>query len=94
MRRHLLFFVGMLAAAWVFMMLSFPLAMNECQLHDSEAAARACFDNARRGSTINEATALVFLVAAIGLHLARSRSVAVALIGLAVGPFAAWALIA
>jgi len=94
MRRHLLFFLGLVAAAIVFMMLSFPLAMNECQLHDSAELALDCFASARRASNINNSAALIFLVVAGALHMAKSRWMPLALLGLAVGPFAAWALTA
>ena len=94
MSRHLIFLGWLIAAAFVFLILSLPLAMNECQLHQTEAAARECFANATHNSRVNNWTALGFLAVAAALHIARSKWVIAALVGLAIGPFVAWAFIA
>ena len=93
MKRNILFIIGLFAAAFVSLMLSFPLAMNECQLNETQAEIQACFENAQRGSRIHNWVALAFVALTVSLHAWRSRWVALGLIGLAIGPFIAWAFI-
>ena len=62
-------------------------AMNECQLHTSQSAADACFNNANRGKILWQGTVLVALVLSVGLHVLNSRWKFAALAALAVGPW-------
>ena len=62
-------------------------AMNECQLHTSQAAADACFKNAGRGETLWPLAVLGFLVLSVALHLSGSRWKIAGLAALAIGPW-------
>ena len=62
-------------------------AMNECQLHATQAAADACFKNAGRGETLWLLAVLGFLVLSVALHLSGSRWKVAGLAALAIGPW-------
>ncbi len=62
-------------------------AMNECQLHSTQAAADECFKNARGAETLWPLAVLGFLALAVVLHVLNSRWRFAALLALAIGPW-------
>ena len=62
-------------------------AMNECQLHATQAAADACFENARGSEALWPLTVAGLLLLAVALHIFGSRWKLAALAALAVGPW-------
>ena len=85
--RHVGFAALLLLALFVAMPTAIVWAMNECQLHDNQAAVENCFQGADRAETVWLATVVVASVASITLHLLSSRWKFAALVVLALGPW-------
>src|SRR5687768_5828633 len=71
--RHLGFLVLVVLALLIAAPGALVRAMNECQLHSTQAAADICFKNAGRGETLWPLAVLVFLVLSVALHLLGSQ---------------------
>jgi hypothetical protein len=71
--RHVLFVLLLPFSGLLALIFSFPFMMSECQLNDTQAAIDRCFAANNLGLTIYTLTALGFLVAALWLHIRKSR---------------------
>ncbi len=85
--RHLVFAVLTVVALLIAAPGALVWAMNECQLHSTQAAADACFDNAGQGEALWPAAVLGLLVLSVALHLFNSRWKFAGLAALAIGPW-------
>ena len=87
--RHLWFGLGLIVALVAAIPMLGIIAMNECQLHATQALADRCF--ARSGTSWKAylISLLVVALAAIGLHLASKRWAWLVLIAVPIVPFAA-----
>jgi hypothetical protein len=85
--RHFVFAVLTVLALLIVASGALVWAMNECQLHSTQAAADACFKNASRGETLWPVAVLGSLVLSVALHLFDSRRKFAGLATVAIGPW-------
>ena len=71
--RHFVFAVLTLLALLIAAPGALVFAMNECQLHGTQAAAVECFKNAGAAETLWPVVVLGALVLSVVLHLVGSR---------------------
>jgi hypothetical protein len=85
--RHFVFAVLTVLALLIAAPGALVFAMNECQLHGTQAAADECFRNAGGAETLWPAAVVGFLVLSVALHLVGSRWKFAGLAALAIGPW-------